>query len=151
MPEKILEKWRLEAKGAHGDPWVTHIIANPFRIGRKNDCELLLSSESISRLHAEIRLTDTGIWLKDCDSTNGTFVNFRRLTDEQQLNPGDVIHFAGFEFQVGQDKSSDDFGDRTVMENPYVKRLEQLIATKAVTPYFQPIVSLVDYSTMGFE
>lgn len=151
MPDRILEQWRLEAKGAHGEPWVTHITANPFRIGRKNDCELLLSSESISRLHAEIRRTDTGIWLKDCGSTNGTFVNFRRLVDAQQLNPGDVIHFAGFEFQVGMDQPGDDAGDRTVMENPYVERLEQLIATKAVIPYFQPIVSLVDYRTMGFE
>ena len=151
MPDRIIGKWRLEAKGPQGDPWIIHITANPFRIGRKNDCELLLSSESISRLHAEIRLTSTGIWLKDCGSTNGTFVNFRRLIDEQQLNPGDVVHFASFEFQVERDDSSGDCGDCTVMMNPYVERLAQLISTRAVIPYFQPIVRMLDNSTIGFE
>ncbi len=151
MPDTLLGKWQLEAKGAHGEPWVTPITTNPFRIGRKNDCALLLSSESISRLHAEIRLSDTGIWIKDCDSTNGTFVNFRRLTGEQPLKLGDVVHFADFEFQLGQVDSVEEYSDRTVIVNPYVERLDQLIATKAVIPYFQPIVSLGDNSIIGFE
>lgn len=151
MPERIIEKWRLEAKGAHGDPWITHITSSPFRVGRKNDCELRLSSENISRLHAEIRLTDAGIWLKDCGSTNGTFVNFRRLIDEQQLNPGDVVHFASFEFLVERDESGGDFSDSTIMINPYVERLDQLIANRAVIPHYQPIINLQNNTLIGFE
>lgn len=151
MPDGKIGKWRLEAKGPQGDPWITHITANPFRIGRKNDCELMLSSESISRLHAEIQLTDTGIWIKDCNSTNGTFVNCRRLAEAQRLNSGDVVHFASFEFQVERDDSSGDSGDCTVMVNPYVERLEQLIAMKAVIPYFQPIIKLTDNGIIGLE
>lgn len=151
MPDRISKKWRLEAKDGHGDPWIIAITVSPFRIGRKNDCQLQLFSDSISRLHAEIRLTDTGIWLKDCGSTNGTFVNFRRLIDEQQLNPGDVVHFASFEFKVEPDKSSCDFSDSTVMVNPYVERMDQLIANRAVIPHFQPIISLQNNSLVGFE
>ena len=151
MPDKISNKWRLEAKDGHGDPWIIAITVSPFRIGRKNDCQLQLFSDSISRLHAEIRLTDTGIWLKDCGSTNGTFVNFRRLVDEQQLNPGDVVHFANFEFKVERDESRGDSGDCTVMVNPYVEGLDQLIAMRAVIPYFQPIIRLPDNNIIGFE
>ncbi len=151
MPDTTLGKWQLEAKGAHGEPWITPITSTPFRIGRKNDCALLLPSESISRLHAEIRYDDSGIWMKDCGSTNGTFVNFHRLTEEQPLNPGDIIHFAGFEFQVSKIESAEDHADCTIMINPYVERLDQMIATRAVIPYFQPIVALEDNRIIGFE
>jgi EAL domain-containing protein (putative c-di-GMP-specific phosphodiesterase class I) len=151
MPDTLLGKWQLEAKGAHGEPWITPITSSPFRIGRRNDCALQLPSESISRLHAEIRLNEMGILIKDCGSTNGTFVNCHRLTGEQALKPGDVVHFAGFEFQVGQDESIKEHSDRTVMINPYVERLDQLIANRAVIPYFQPIVRLQDAGIIGFE
>lgn len=151
MPDTPLGKWQLEAKGAHGEPWITPITSSPFLIGRRNDCALQLPSESISRLHAEIRFCDTGILIKDCGSTNGTFVNCHRLTGEQPLKPGDVVHFAGFEFQVGRDESVEEYSDRTVMVNPYVERLDQLIANRAVIPSFQPIVRLQDAGIIGFE
>lgn len=153
MPDRIPKKWRLEAKSAQGDPWIIHITSYPFRIGRKNDCDLLLPSDSISRLHAEIRLAETGLWIKDCDSTNGTFVNFRRLLEEQRLNSGDVVHFATFGFQVEPDETFEDEegSDRTVMVNPYVERLDQLIATRAVIPYYQPIINIQKNTVIGFE
>jgi EAL domain-containing protein (putative c-di-GMP-specific phosphodiesterase class I) len=151
MSNKVIEKWELEAKGANGEPWITPISCNPFRIGRRDDCELRLPSESISRLHAEIRMTDFGIWIKDCGSTNGTFVNFHRIADEQQLKAGDVVHFASLEFRVGRVEDVEDRTDRTIMVNPYVERLDQLISNKAVIPHFQPIVRLLDNSIIGYE
>ncbi len=151
MSDKKIHKWELEAKGANGEPWITPITCSPFRIGRRDDCELRLPSDSISRLHAEIRLADFGVWIKDCGSTNGTFVNFHRIADEQQLNHGDVVHFAGLEFRVGRAEDFEDRTDRTIMVNPYVEKLDQLIANKAVIPHFQPIVSLRDNETIGYE
>lgn len=151
MASKIIEKWALEAKGANGEPWITPITSNPFRVGRREDCELRLPSDSISRLHAEIRMTDFGIWIKDCGSTNGTFVNFHRIAEEQPLKSGDVVHFASLEFKVGRSEDIEDRTDRTIMVNPYVERLDQLIATKAVVPHFQPIVNLRANQVVGYE
>lgn len=152
MSEKSIKTWALEAKGANGEPWVTPVNCNPFRIGRRDDCELRLPSDSISRLHAEIRLTEQGIWIKDSGSTNGTFVNFHRISEERQLKPGDVVHFASLEFRVeGRAEASEDRSDRTIMVNPYVEKLDQLIARKAIVPHFQPIVELRNNSIIGYE
>jgi EAL domain-containing protein (putative c-di-GMP-specific phosphodiesterase class I) len=152
MADNSVPTWQLETKNTFGEPWITPILANPFCIGRNNDCDLRLPSESISRVHAKIRLTGRGtILIEDCGSTNGTFVNFQRITNQQQLKLGDVIHFASFEFQVGQVESIEDHSDCTVMVNPYVERLDQMIAHRAVTPHFQPIVGLSDHRTIGFE
>ena len=152
MSEKSIKSWALEAKGANGEPWVTPVNTSPFRIGRRDDCELRLPSDSISRLHAEIRWTAQGLWIRDCGSTNGTFVNFHRISDEQQLKPGDVVHFASLEFHVeGRGAENEDRSERTIMVNPYVEKLDQLISKKAVIPHFQPIVSLRDNETIGYE
>ncbi|SMF95407.1 EAL domain, c-di-GMP-specific phosphodiesterase class I (or its enzymatically inactive variant) [Methylomagnum ishizawai] len=152
MAEKNIKTWALEAKGADGEPWVTPLTTSPFRIGRRDDCELRLASDSISRLHAEIRWSEQGIWIKDAGSTNGTFVNFHRISGELQLQSGDTVHFAGLEFRVeGRAEAGAEGSDRTVMVNPYVEKLDQLIARKAVVPHFQPIVDLRDNRIFGHE
>lgn len=51
---------------------------------------------SISRRHAEIKVQSGEVRLIDLGSTNGTFVNGRRLAAEQVLNPGDNIQFGSF-------------------------------------------------------
>jgi EAL domain-containing protein (putative c-di-GMP-specific phosphodiesterase class I) len=148
MSEESSAKWQLEGKGANGEPWIVPLAGNPFRIGRREDCQLRLSSDSISRYHAQIRLTDTGLWIKDCGSTNGTLVNYRQLMEEQPLKSGDVVHFANMEFRVAQ---VDDVDENTIMVNPYVERFQELISQKAVTPHFQPILQLEQGNIIGYE
>jgi len=45
------------------------------RVGRDEHCELQLPHTTVSSLHAELSLSNDGVHLRDCDSTNGTFVN----------------------------------------------------------------------------
>ena len=46
-------------------------------IGRKEDSDVCLRNDSfISRQHAYISWDDNHWWLEDCDSTNGTFVQY---------------------------------------------------------------------------
>jgi HD-GYP domain-containing protein (c-di-GMP phosphodiesterase class II) len=53
--------------------------AAALRIGRHESCEIHLDDSSVSRQHAEIRLTERGWRLRDVGSTNGTFINSNRL------------------------------------------------------------------------
>jgi hypothetical protein len=63
------------------------------RIGRAKHCELCLADATVvSSQHAQIELRADGAWLSDCQSTNGTFLNDRRVTDTVQLSVGDRIH-----------------------------------------------------------
>ncbi len=68
----------------------------PFHVGRARDCNYVVDSTEISRLHARLTRDHLNIFLEDLGSTNGTFVNGRRLqTGEQyRLRAGDVVSFA---------------------------------------------------------
>jgi hypothetical protein len=59
-------------------------------IGRLNESDIVLSDPGASRRHAEIRRTPDGYVVVDLDSTNGTMVNERSIS-EQPLSEGDRI------------------------------------------------------------
>lgn len=67
-------------------------------IGRDPNCDLFLDDTSISRRHAEIRNTDNGFVLVDHRSTNGTFVDDLRVT-EQKLENGARVRFGSHIFK----------------------------------------------------
>lgn len=73
----------------------------PFTIGRARECNLVLDSGEISRLHAQLVSDHLHLYLEDLGSTNGTFVNGQRLEpgEPQRLRAGDEIHF-GQSFSV---------------------------------------------------
>lgn len=62
----------------------------PVVIGRSRSCQVRVASGEVSRRHAEICSVDGGFVLRDLASTNGSFVNGTRVT-EQRLSPGDRI------------------------------------------------------------
>jgi len=74
-------------------------------IGRDPGCELALPStgnQAVSWKHAKIELKPGGADLSDLGSTNGTFVNDRRIDGKASFKTGDYIRFghAGPTFKV---------------------------------------------------
>lgn len=68
-------------------------------IGRAATAELMLDDPHLSRRHAAVRLTDEGVSLVDLGSTNGTWVNDRRIIGTEQLTDGDVIRIGRTELR----------------------------------------------------
>ena len=68
-------------------------------IGRGDDCELELPLPGVSRRHCEIRLNKSIIKAKDLGSSNGTYVNGRRI-DESSLSVGDKLKVGSVTFAV---------------------------------------------------
>lgn len=91
------------------------LTANPFRIGRQADCDLVLRDGRISRLHAQILFENGKHVLEDLGSRHGTFVNHEKV-GRRELHPSDTIEFgAGNSFQVifaGEEKSIEDLLER---------------------------------------
>ena len=69
------------------------------RVGRDPDYEIYIEHETISLLHCEIRLNDDGVYVHDCKSTNGTFVNGESVM-EAWLDPGQILRVGDVELFV---------------------------------------------------
>ena len=64
-------------------------------IGRDRGCDIVLDYKNmVSSHHALLRFQDGSWYIKDA-STNGTFVNDKKLTDEKKLHRGDIIVIIG--------------------------------------------------------
>src|SRR6516162_4587125 len=48
-------------------------------VGRTPDCQLIIDDLSVSRKHAEIVRHNDQVTLNDLESTNGTYVNMKRI------------------------------------------------------------------------
>lgn len=91
-------------------------------IGRHSSCQLAIRREDISRRHAEVHHEDGRFVIRDFGSTNGTFVNGRRLKGPQALNPGDridvgssTITFCEVQNQMSDECELDDPGEAKTM------------------------------------
>lgn len=68
-------------------------------LGRGAECGLRVPSDNVSRNHCQVTVKPDGVLLKDLGSSNGTFVNDRRIT-EQSLKPGDLVRVGPITFTV---------------------------------------------------
>lgn len=135
----------------------------PFVVGRGLRANFTIADMQISARHAQFYKLAGQLWLQDLNSSNGTFVNGKRLRGESRLQPGDIVQFARSEFVIGnaQLQSETDDAWPTVqfsafeLEDPggasNAGALRQMIRKRQVRPHFQPIVCLLDDKTIGFE
>jgi hypothetical protein len=68
------------------------------RVGRDPDCDFPIIHPTISIRHCEFEVSNDGITIRDCGSTNGTFLNgdpikTARLMPGQEIRLGDVELF----------------------------------------------------------
>jgi pSer/pThr/pTyr-binding forkhead associated (FHA) protein len=71
------------------------LSAGPVTIGRDAHCTIALDDNYVSQRHASVTATDGQITVDDLGSTNGTYVNGRRLTGPAVLRPGDRLQVGG--------------------------------------------------------
>lgn len=57
-------------------------------VGRSQDSALVLSDSYVSSRHARIFFSADSWWIEDLDSTNGTFVDGRRISQPTRIVPG---------------------------------------------------------------
>ncbi len=79
-------------------------------IGRKDDCGIRIPLGEVSRHHAEVTVGDDGVVLRDLGGANGTFLNNRRIQDEEDLEPGDQVMVGPvvFTVQIDGDPADDE-------------------------------------------
>ncbi len=67
-------------------------------------CDIVIDHPSVSRVHARLERQGKDYYLCDLNSTNGTFLNGKRLMVNERalIHPGDEIGFARVGYQVGR-------------------------------------------------
>lgn len=133
----------------------------PFRVGRSQELELSLRAASVSQAHAEIFQQGDGLTLRDTNSTNGTFLNHKRVTDPVPLQDGDILHFADQEFRLVLAVDSEGMAESGTIALSRVdlprrlagssRELRALIDERAILPLFQPIVEMGGNEAVAFE
>lgn len=66
-------------------------VVGELSIGRAAGCEITLDDTFISQVHSRVSLGDSGVVVEDLGSTNGTYLNRKKVTAPVVVNPGDVI------------------------------------------------------------
>jgi adenylate cyclase len=76
-------------------------------IGRGLDNTIVVEDDarSLSRHHAEIQVTDRGIFVTDLSSSNGTFVNQAQIT-QQKITNDDLVQFGSVVFKLVDDANA---------------------------------------------
>ena len=95
------DTWQLKAlTEALGD--LTLTISDSLSVGRGSDNDVVLGSKQISRNHAVLSVLNGKLYVKDLNSSNGTFINDERIetNESKYIEADDTLGFASFSFQV---------------------------------------------------
>jgi predicted component of type VI protein secretion system len=82
---------------------ILEIKTPQFLVGRDPQCQLRPASPLISKRHCAILVREGKAFIRDFDSTNGTFVNGDPVKGERELHHDDQLKIGPIEFTVRLD------------------------------------------------
>lgn len=87
-PEKLVVVSPSERKGQE------FALPDEVTVGRAGGCGVLLPEDTfVSQLHARLFRQNGDVFVEDLGSTNGTFVNGRKVAAPVPLRKGDTVQF----------------------------------------------------------
>jgi pSer/pThr/pTyr-binding forkhead associated (FHA) protein len=93
------------AQGVHAGKTIPVTTAE-FVIGRDPGCQLRPASPAVSKQHCGISVRDGKVYVRDCGSTNGTFVNNEQVAAEREVSNGDQLKVGPLEFTLKIDTAA---------------------------------------------
>jgi len=92
--------WVLQSADAADDAWTFRLAAGAVKtVGRAPRADFILDAALVSRLHCRLTATDRGLDVVDLKSTNGTFVNGKRIS-KGSLAAGDRLRVGRVELRL---------------------------------------------------
>jgi pSer/pThr/pTyr-binding forkhead associated (FHA) protein len=96
-------KWALMVDRGKRKGMMISIQKSPFLIGRSDECQLRAANPYVSNRHCELLTEDDKFVVRDCNSTNGTFINSQRVDGQAELHEGDCLKVGSLAFLVRQE------------------------------------------------
>ena len=75
-------------------------IRSDISIGRKEGNSIVMTDKHVSGNHAQILVRNNGLFLEDLNSTNGTYLNGRKLKGRAKLSNKDEIRIGSGVFKI---------------------------------------------------
>ncbi len=69
----------------------TYELADELTVGRAGGCQITLDDTFVSQLHARVFRRDGQLFVEDLGSTNGTFLNRKKVTAPVAIRKGDRL------------------------------------------------------------
>lgn len=86
---------------AKGDVFEFKLAKEKVTIGRRHDNDIRIKETYVSAYHAELSRGNNGeIYLRDRDSSNGTFINGKRVRDRVKVRKGDILKFGSLKCSI---------------------------------------------------
>ncbi len=92
--------WTLMLKDKPVTRFVVH-EGEPIIIGRTDEADVTIDNPSISRIHAAIELEKGRDYITDKGSTNGTWVNGRKIKGRTCIRKKDKVKIGKFDMVAG--------------------------------------------------
>src|SRR3954453_3660260 len=108
-------------------------------VGRQDECQIRIKSSQVSRRHCELFEKKGLLLVKDLASSNGTFVNGKKIQGQQVLEPGDELMIGQVTLRVAK-----------VGEEPPVKSIPSSTPSAADTAVVHA-VAVADTDDVEFE
>ena len=80
---------------------IERAVHSGMTIGRRPGCDICLADDkSVSGLHCTITLREDALFLRDENSSNGTYLNNTKLTGERRIQTGDILEIGRNRYHV---------------------------------------------------
>ena len=98
---KIRSMWILQSSASDEGPWTFRMRPGSVKtLGRAPRADFVVDAALVSRLHCRLTADDDRLEVVDLSSTNGTFVNDRRV-ERARVADGDRLRVGRIELRIG--------------------------------------------------
>src|SRR6478735_5325862 len=133
---------RYVLRGVSGETFGrTYPIHGVTSVGRAAECDLRLDESGMSRMHARLLPTDDGLLIEDIGSTNGSFINGKRVL-RGDVRVGDEIGFDTLRFRLVAPGQADTH-DEPVVDPTMPSRTKLIISAIAAVAVLVIVAAFV--------
>ncbi len=95
-PGKPPDKVSVVAPGSKGR---TFDLGDELIVGRGDKCHVVINDSYASQVHARVFKRQDAVYIEDMGSTNGTYLNRRKVTSPVMVNRGDTARIGKTELE----------------------------------------------------
>jgi hypothetical protein len=157
MPQLIATVGGVEVKHVY-------LAKDRTTLGRRGDNDIVLDNAAVSGRHCMFELKGLAdVYIEDVGSTNGTFVNNKRVQQRQKLEDGDMVAIASFRIKYLAASEDSGWGATSVLQQgpnpPVLPKVQasfrvlsgssaglQVPVVKAVSTFGKPGVAVIAVS-----